>query len=644
MDVERVFTKQRCSHQRLIRGPEDRLGKGGIEDLKKHAFFKGFDWNNLRDMNPPFIPNVRSPHFFFPPHYVLPKLTGIYGIMITPKKQLEDELDTTYFSGLAEEAAEEGGEDPNVSIDVLLNKELAKGSQDRDETSLSNIFSHKDLKKGKIIEKEHEELAQAKEAEGTENLKLKFNSSYTKFEFAAFTYKHEDLAEVGLGVPDKLNLKDISRTSTPRSSPRSVDSAPSSPRDHFGDDAGGKRPKSPKTSSPSIVRSPSDPDTHRTKVSRTPSAAATLEGHHHMITTTTTTSSTSSGIPHAESSPTIAVSVGKKHHRRNPSSPNALPPTSPRFEHNSSHPLSPSSSSSSMAAGASAGAGAGASSGSNAEVSIGEHSPSSGGALSKIKKRLSALRSKFKRDDDSAPNSPAGSPERKGSSPILSPEVPRTRGRSGTIDESESPHVGKDSELLEVKSRAHKRISEGRRNRGASAPQPLLPDKAMSDKERILAKARAFAAASSAGSAPSSGGATADSATASSSSANLTSSSGSNSSSNHSSSSKKKSPRAAVPPLPLPQLTDSPGVPRRDSQPHSKSEPPSRQNSRKKITKPPKTSPTGDKPAGLSMAELVGLGLASLAYVSSLHLVAAHNIEYEPSSVARAKTIVFPNE
>jgi hypothetical protein len=275
---------------------------------------------------------------------------------------LEDELDTTYFSGLAEEAVEEGGED--ASIDALLNKELAKGGNDRDETSLSNIFSHKDRKKGKVVETENADLTQAKEAEGTENLKLKFNSSYTRFEFAAFTYKHEDLAGVGLNDL----LRDL--TSTPRGSPRLAESAPASPRgDHTPDD-GGKIPKSPKPASPNIVRSPSDPDQRRGKVSRTPSLEPPQAG------------SSQPSVPHSESSPTIAVSVGKKH-RRTPSSPNtALPPTSPR-NHDSPPPESPTSESS--------------------------------GPFSKIKKRLSALRSIWKKDDDSgsAPNSPGASPERR---------------------------------------------------------------------------------------------------------------------------------------------------------------------------------------------------------------------------------------
>ena len=37
---------------------ENRLGVNGIDEIKKHIFFKGFDWENVRKMKPPFIPNL----------------------------------------------------------------------------------------------------------------------------------------------------------------------------------------------------------------------------------------------------------------------------------------------------------------------------------------------------------------------------------------------------------------------------------------------------------------------------------------------------------------------------------------------------------------------------------------------------------
>ena len=37
---------------------DNRLGYKGAEDIKSHPFFKKIDWNNIKNMKPPFIPDV----------------------------------------------------------------------------------------------------------------------------------------------------------------------------------------------------------------------------------------------------------------------------------------------------------------------------------------------------------------------------------------------------------------------------------------------------------------------------------------------------------------------------------------------------------------------------------------------------------
>ena len=44
--------------RRLITVPEARLGLNGAEEIKKHPFFKGVEWDNIRYTKAPFIPDL----------------------------------------------------------------------------------------------------------------------------------------------------------------------------------------------------------------------------------------------------------------------------------------------------------------------------------------------------------------------------------------------------------------------------------------------------------------------------------------------------------------------------------------------------------------------------------------------------------
>jgi hypothetical protein len=36
-----------------------RLGLNGADEVKRHPFFKGINWNTMKNHDPPFIPNVK---------------------------------------------------------------------------------------------------------------------------------------------------------------------------------------------------------------------------------------------------------------------------------------------------------------------------------------------------------------------------------------------------------------------------------------------------------------------------------------------------------------------------------------------------------------------------------------------------------
>lgn len=46
--------------KRLLCGAENRLGVNGVQEIKNHAFFKGLDWDGLRNRKSPFVPDVKE--------------------------------------------------------------------------------------------------------------------------------------------------------------------------------------------------------------------------------------------------------------------------------------------------------------------------------------------------------------------------------------------------------------------------------------------------------------------------------------------------------------------------------------------------------------------------------------------------------
>ena len=45
---------------KLITNSNLRLGKNGSEEIKSHPFFKGINWNKIKEMKPPFIPKLKN--------------------------------------------------------------------------------------------------------------------------------------------------------------------------------------------------------------------------------------------------------------------------------------------------------------------------------------------------------------------------------------------------------------------------------------------------------------------------------------------------------------------------------------------------------------------------------------------------------
>ena len=90
--------------KRMISDPTKRLGKNGADEIKAHPFFKGVDWDHIREtMKPPFVPEIKNDYDtkyfetfeieepFYPPTRKIPKRKDFEYLGFTYKK--EDDLD-----------------------------------------------------------------------------------------------------------------------------------------------------------------------------------------------------------------------------------------------------------------------------------------------------------------------------------------------------------------------------------------------------------------------------------------------------------------------------------------------------------------------------------------------------------------------
>ncbi len=92
--------------KKMISAPNKRLGKNGADEIKAHPFFKGVDWDHIRDtMKPPFLPDIKNDYDtkyfetfeieepFYPPTQKIPKRKDIEYLGFTYKKEDEKDLD-----------------------------------------------------------------------------------------------------------------------------------------------------------------------------------------------------------------------------------------------------------------------------------------------------------------------------------------------------------------------------------------------------------------------------------------------------------------------------------------------------------------------------------------------------------------------
>ena len=136
----------------FLQDSKNRLGKNGIDEIKEHIFFKGFNWDNIRKMKPPYIPEKID----YTQNYIKSDKLKIYSS--------KENINNTQF----EIKRENKGEIPNINIyNFNYNKEYEQLKYDIENNIEDLIQNEIDNYKNNVVGQ-----IEKKEIISNDNLKL----------------------------------------------------------------------------------------------------------------------------------------------------------------------------------------------------------------------------------------------------------------------------------------------------------------------------------------------------------------------------------------------------------------------------------------------------------------------------------------
>jgi hypothetical protein len=125
---------------KLVNHSENRLGKNGSKEIKAHPFFKGINWLKIKEMKPPFIPQLNSDwddKYFEKFNYKDPFIPPKESIM---RKRLDPEYTGYNFKG-----KEKDPMDILNIIDLIMKKkeEIEKDKDIKNRVNTENTHENK---------------------------------------------------------------------------------------------------------------------------------------------------------------------------------------------------------------------------------------------------------------------------------------------------------------------------------------------------------------------------------------------------------------------------------------------------------------------------------------------------------------------
>ena len=143
---------------KMINNKNERLGKNGSEEIKKHPFFKGLDWNNIRNSKAPFIPKLKNDYDtkyfekfeeiepFYPPINKFNKRKDMQFIGFTYKEEDDDEqnLNDEY-----ENAIQIIDDIKNINDDSFNNNYITTSSSEKENNGSGEVMKRIKIEKNK---------------------------------------------------------------------------------------------------------------------------------------------------------------------------------------------------------------------------------------------------------------------------------------------------------------------------------------------------------------------------------------------------------------------------------------------------------------------------------------------------------------
>jgi serine/threonine kinase 38 len=119
---------------KMINNSDERLGRNGIEEIKKHPFFKGVDWDNIRNTKAPFIPDIQNDYDtkyfekfeveepFYPPEKKYKKRKDIEFLGYTYKDDINDDDDSEIYKNIIKKYKVNNNKDKDKDNSVILRR------------------------------------------------------------------------------------------------------------------------------------------------------------------------------------------------------------------------------------------------------------------------------------------------------------------------------------------------------------------------------------------------------------------------------------------------------------------------------------------------------------------------------------------